>query len=106
VYDAFDFKSVVVLAQFVFGLSKARGEVTTGPSQLSWAIAPPEVKDRLEGLGIEVSAAWCADFLHSRILDKKRPQIVGIWVQENSSLCFEMVRDRPARHVSHLHTLV
>ena len=89
IYDNFDFKSVVIVTRFIFGLSKAI--LNKSSSRAVFISPPPEVISKLKGLGIELTAGWCAQFMQSRLFDKKRSQVVGVWVQEFSSTPFEMV---------------
>jgi hypothetical protein len=91
IYDPFDFRSVVVLTQFVFGLSKVASSSTLGWAQPS----ADSVRQLKSSLGIELTSTWCSKFMSSRILDKKRTQIVGIWVQEGSAFPFEQVSESP-----------
>jgi hypothetical protein len=94
VYDTFDFKSVVLLTQFVFGLSKAATHTPSSSSSslsLAWAVPSAATTRQLQTLGIELTASWCSQLMQARLLDKKRTQIVGIWVQESSALPFEQV---------------
>ena len=90
-YDSYDFRSPMILVKYIFGLSEVVDASSNCHQALCWAMPPPQIIQDLQEIGVNLTASWCSKFLSSRIFDKKRTQIVGIWVQENSALPFEQV---------------
>lgn len=91
-WDAYDFKSIFLISNFLLGVQGA----TLHPT-LQWACPPESVRIELKEIGVDLS---CASKLESesaalaeihKLYRKRRPQVMAIWTHKNSPHRFDQV---------------